>query len=277
MTRTPYREQIVRVGDTRAVIARGGSGPVVVVLASMLVMARSYLWPFGEFTKRFHTVIVQGPGSGRAPRVARPWSMEQYADWTGELLEALDLRDVTLVGHSNSGPVAVILAAKDPRRLARLVLADSTGADRAFSLVRILLARGVDCFHEPELTLAAWNHVVFNPVFHFANFWEQVRLSARTDLEPWARRIAIPTLIGWGAKDNTYPLRCGRLLREWIPGSVLRVSRGGSHDWLVDHPAEFAEVLGDFIEIPRSRTPSPIPMGEGRGEGSVGFVRTSQM
>ena len=242
-----FHERLVEVDDTRGLILEGGAGPTVVLLASMLVLARSYLWPLRAFTKRFHTIVVQLPGGGRAARLSPAWTMVQYARWTGALLDELDLRDVTLVGHSNSGAVATILAATDPRRIARIVLADSVGADRASSLTRIILARGLDCFHEHELTLAAWNHVVFNAVFHFRNFFEQVRLSARTDLETYARRVRVPTLIAWGRRDNTMPLHCARLLHEWMPGSDLYISRTGSHDWLNDHPREFASVLDRFI------------------------------
>jgi pimeloyl-ACP methyl ester carboxylesterase len=247
MRRPFFRERVVHVEGTRGLILEGGDGPTVVVLASMLVMARSYLWPLRAFTKRFHTIVVQLPGGGRAAGLSPAWSMDRYASWTSGLLDRLVLRDVTLVGHSNSGAVAAILAATDPRRIARIVLADSIGADRSNSLVRIILARGLDCFHEPELTLAAWNHVIVNAVFHWRNFWEQVRLSARTDLEQFARRVSVPALIAWGRKDNTMPLRCARLLHAWIPQSRLHISRDGSHDWLNDHSREFAQVLDRFI------------------------------
>src|SRR5687768_14790047 len=206
MMKRPFRERFVHVADTRGLILEGGDArtrPTVVVLASMLVLARSYLWPLCEFVKQFHTIVVQLPGGGRASRLNQPWGMEEYARWTGALLDALELEDVTLVGHSNSGAVATMLAATDPRRIGRLVLADSIGADRQNSLTRIILARGLDCFHEHELTLDAWNHVVVNAVFHFRNFFEQVRLSARTDLEHHARRVTVPTLIAWGRKDHT--------------------------------------------------------------------------
>lgn len=246
--RSPFfHERFVDVDGTRGVIFEGGEGPTVVVLASMLVLARSYLWPLEQFTKRFHTIVVQLPGGGRATRLRSPWGMTEYAYWTGRLLEGLDVRDVTLLGHSNSGAVATILAATDATRVGRLVLADSIGADRASSLTRIILARGLDCFHEPELTLAAWSHVVFNAVFHFRNFFEQVRLSARTNLKEHARRVTLPTLVAWGRKDHTMPLRCARLLHEWITRSRLYISRAGSHDWLNDHSKEFADVLERFI------------------------------
>ena len=247
MRRAFFHQRFVTVNGTRGLILEGGAGPTVVLLASMLVLARSYLGPLREFTKRFHTIVVQLPGGGRAARLSPAWSMEDYARWTAGLLDALDVRDVTLVGHSNSSAVATIVAARDSHRVARLALADSIGADRARSLTRIILARGIDCFHEHELTLTAWSHVVFNAVFHFRNFWEQVGLSARTDLEYYARRVNVPALIAWGQKDNTMPLRCAHLLHEWMPHSQLHISRYGSHDWLNDHPREFADVLDAFI------------------------------
>jgi pimeloyl-ACP methyl ester carboxylesterase len=260
MRRPFFRERVVHVDGKRGLILEGGAGPTVVVLASMLVLARSYLWPLRAFTERFHTIVVQLPGGGRAARLSPAWSMARYAAWTSALLDRLDLRDLTLVGHSNSGAVATILAATDPRRIARMVLTDSIGGDRSNSLARIILARGLDCFHEPELTLEAWNHVVVNAVFHWRNFWEQVRLSARTDLETSAGRVTVPALIAWGRRDNTMPLRCARLLHAWIPQSRLHVSRDGSHDWLNDHPREFADVLDRFIrgtgETPAPRCPA---------------------
>jgi pimeloyl-ACP methyl ester carboxylesterase len=262
MRRAFFRQRFVHLHGARGLILEGGparGAPTVVLLASMLVLARSYLWPLCEFTRRFHTIVVQPPGGGRGARLSNPWTMEGYARWTGALLDELDLRDVTLVGHSNSGAVATILAASGAPRVGRIVLADSIGADRAGSLTRIILGRGVDCVHEHELTLAAWNHVVFNAVFHFRNFFEQVRLSARTDLEEPARRVTVPTLIAWGRKDNTMPLRCARLLHSWIPGSRLYVSRHGSHDWINDRPREFAEVLERFIgEAVAAAAPLPV-------------------
>jgi pimeloyl-ACP methyl ester carboxylesterase len=247
MRRPFFRQRFVTLDGTRGLILEGGAGPTVVVLASMLVLARSYLAPLRAFVERFRTIVVQLPGGGRAARLRPAWTMQQYARWTAALCDALDLRDVTLVGHSNSGAVATILAATDPRRIARLVLADSIGADREKSLARIILARGADCFHEHELTLDAWNHVVFNAALHYRNFWEQVRLSARTDLDAHARRVIIPTLIAWGRKDGTMPLRCARLLNSWIPHAQLYISRDGSHDWLNDHPREFAQMLERFV------------------------------
>jgi pimeloyl-ACP methyl ester carboxylesterase len=138
------------------------------------------------------------------------------------------------------------------KRITRLVLADAVGADMAFSLRRVIIARGLDALLEPELTLTGWSHVLFNAVFHLPNFINQVRLSARIDVTACARNIRIPTLLAWGGRDHTMPLRCARLFESILPSLRRYVSPQGSHDWIVDRPAEFAAVVDAFVRERRA-------------------------
>ena len=61
---------------------------------------------------------------------------------------------------------------------------------------------------------------------------------------PHVRR---PTLLAWGRRDWTVPLCCGETLHRLIPDSELYISRDGSHDWLMTHPAEFAAAILAFL------------------------------
>ncbi|HEU4409664.1 MAG TPA: alpha/beta fold hydrolase, partial [Polyangiaceae bacterium] len=83
-------------------------------------------------------VAVDLPGAGRSSPVRSPLAFGEHGAWAGRLLERLGGRDVTLVGHSNSGPVALLAAARAPAGLARLVLADAVGARPRRSLPRVL-------------------------------------------------------------------------------------------------------------------------------------------
>jgi pimeloyl-ACP methyl ester carboxylesterase len=243
------RQRYIHVAGERGVLIDSGSeqGPTVVVLASMLAVARSYIPTLIELSARGYRALAAGaPGSGSGSPLPTAWKMEDYARWVEELLHVLDLRDVTLVGHSNSGAVALLAAAMGSRRIARLVLADAVGADMAFSLRRIIVARGLDALLEPELTLNGWSHVLFNAAFHLMNFINQVRLSARIDVTACARNIRIPTLLAWGGRDHTMPLRCARLFESILPNARRYVSPLGSHDWIVDRPAEFAAAVDSF-------------------------------
>lgn len=211
----------------------------VVVLASMLVRARSYLPLLGELKRRFRVLVLELPGSGRGSRLQRPWTMEQYAGWATTLLEENGLRQVTLVGHSNSGAVA-LHAALQSEHVARLVLVDSIGARRTNGIASIIAARCLDAFQELALDLRGWWHLGYNVVVHPWNFLAQVRAAARCKLQEPARSVRVPTVIAWAPRDVTLPMACARRFHACIPHASLVVGPG-AHDWLITHPRAFVE------------------------------------
>jgi sigma-B regulation protein RsbQ len=78
------------------------------------------------FEDDYRIVLFDYVGSGKSDLAAydpeRYGSLDGYADDVLEICEALDLRDVILVGHSVSSMVAVLAANGAPERFARLVL-----------------------------------------------------------------------------------------------------------------------------------------------------------
>jgi pimeloyl-ACP methyl ester carboxylesterase len=93
-----------------------------------------------------HVIWLDRPGMGWSERPAGPWSPRHEADLIVRLLDALDLDQVSVVGHSWGGAIGMALAIHHPARITGLVLIG------------------------PALSAwigkAAWfNHVTFWPVF----------------------------------------------------------------------------------------------------------------
>jgi pimeloyl-ACP methyl ester carboxylesterase len=240
-------ERRVEVGGLSGWYTDIGAGEPVVVLASTLVMARSYEWTVDCLAPHFRVITVEMPGSGRASRPPVAWDFADYAKWVAGFVDAVGLDRPTVVGHSNSGGTALALAADHPRAVGRLVLVGAVGADPSPSMLRVLLGRSVDAVLEPRLTVFGWHHVIYNSLAFTRDFFGQVWKSVYADLTPYALRVRAPTLLAWGARDHTIPPRCADVLRELIPNSIKYVSREGSHDWLIDRAPEFAAALGRFV------------------------------
>jgi len=240
------RERSIDVAGFRGRYFEAGSGPRLVLLASMLVLARTYRDTARQLGQWFRTTVVEMPGSGRAARLPRPWSVEEYVRWVVAFLDALAIDRATIVGHSCSGAVALVLAAEHPARAERLVVADTAGAGGPHSLLRVLSDRGLDGVLEWQLTGRGWPHVAQNILTHTRNFAYQTWLAAKSDLSRRAALVRAPTLIAWGALDHTFPPRCATALKRQMPRPTLYLSRGGSHDWIVDRPTEFAAAVREF-------------------------------
>lgn len=256
------RERSIDVAGYRGRYFETGSGPRLVLLASMLVLARTYRDTARLLGRWFRTTVVEMPGTGRADPLPRPWDRDEYAKWVAGFLDALAIDRATMVGHSCSGAVALALAERHPARVERLVLADTVGAGGAHSLLRVLAGRGLDGVLEWRLTGRGWPHVAQNILTHPRNFAYQTWLAAKTDLSRRAALVRAPTLIAWGALDYTFPPRCATALRQQMPKSTLYVSADGSHDWIVDRPMEFADAVHEFAFGPTTKDSCDIVLAD---------------
>lgn len=100
----------------------GGPGPVLVFLGGV-VMDGSVWDPVVEDLRRDHRCVVPTLPLGAHRRPMRPdadLSLRGYGRIVAELLERLDLRDVTLI--QNDHAAALALAGDNPARVARLVI-----------------------------------------------------------------------------------------------------------------------------------------------------------
>ena len=86
------------------------------------------MWRFvaPAFEERFRVVLFDYVGSGKsdasAYREDRYRTLEGYARDVVEILDALDLREVTFVGHSVSAMIGILAAKRAPARIGRLIL-----------------------------------------------------------------------------------------------------------------------------------------------------------
>jgi pimeloyl-ACP methyl ester carboxylesterase len=114
-------------------------------------------------------------------------------------------------------------------------------------MLRVLAGRARDALLEPRLSLFGWHHVIGNALLHTRPFFGQVWRSVYADLRTCARRVRVPTLVAWGARDHTIPPRCATALLSLLSDATLYESATGSHDWMIDHAPEFAAAVRDFV------------------------------
>ncbi|GAA2408146.1 alpha/beta fold hydrolase [Streptomyces glaucosporus] len=104
----------------------GGSATSTAWFATASVLGR---------THRVHAVDLAGaPGRGASPGGAPP--VRTVADlmaWLDAVLDALDIDDTALCGHSYGGWISLHYALRSPRRVRRLVLLDPTNTFVPFS------------------------------------------------------------------------------------------------------------------------------------------------
>src|SRR4029079_11758854 len=101
-----------------------GKGPVVTFSHGWPLNADAWDGPMTFLAQRGDSVVAHDRrGHGRSSQASSGNDMNGYADDLAAVIEALDLRDVTLVGHSTGGgEVARYVARHGTKRVARVVL-----------------------------------------------------------------------------------------------------------------------------------------------------------
>src|SRR3954471_2261364 len=126
MTPPLVRESRVVHGYRRAFV-RAGDGPPLLLLHGIGNSAQTWAGVIEKLAAE-HTVLAPdllGHGSSDKPR--GDYSIAGYAHGMRDLLSVLDLEQVTVVGHSLGGGIALQFAYQFPERCGRLVLVGSGG------------------------------------------------------------------------------------------------------------------------------------------------------
>jgi pimeloyl-ACP methyl ester carboxylesterase len=228
-----------------------------------------------------HTVIAPDLlGHGQSAKPRGDYSLGAYASGIRDLLGVLGHDNVTVVGHSLGGGVAMQFAYQFPERCARLVLVSSGGLGREVNaILRAAALPGAE-WVLPLLCAAGLCETV-NGV---ASFFGRLGLRAALDVEEMWRgytsladadarqafvhtlrtivdqggqrvsatdrlylSAAVPTLIIWGADDPMIPAAHGRSAHQAMPGSRLEIFPGAGHFPHRHDPRRFVELLFDFV------------------------------
>jgi pimeloyl-ACP methyl ester carboxylesterase len=272
MTATHRLGRSVFANGSAAFCVEAGEGPDFVVLASPLVLARTYFPLLRRLARHFRVTVVELPGSGRASRGERPWTTSDYADWTAALLPRLGASRPWLMGHSDSGAVALLLAARYPERVRGLVLVGSVGARLRRSIPRVVAARLMDGLLEPLLSLRAWWHIAFNALVHTRNLLGRVRESCTLSVLDCASRVTVPALLAWGRHDCAMPVDCAHRFAARMPRATVHIGPG-AHDWPITRAAAFTRAVVAFTAAEDGASPlqSGAPSGA-RGAASGGTI-----
>lgn len=251
--------------------------------------ANSYTWRgwIGGLAKEHRVWSVELKGHGSAP--APPddlYSFHDHADLVHRLILRQDLRQLTLVGHSMGGGIALLVALRliEEGRLERLVLVSSAAYPQRLPPFIALAARGrlaewgLRFF--PKRLLIRWvlRSIVFDresvtdarvaayaePLFSPAHRTGLIKTAVGIippDFEKLTRRfpeIDLPTLLLWGRHDWVVPLDVAERLLAALPRARLEVMEDCGHMPPEELPKESLEIVLKFLrgegEDPSPRT-----------------------
>ena len=242
-------------------VLRKGAGRPILILHGLQTIDPSA--PFVELLSRQSEIIAPShPGFGHSPRPPDFDTVYDLVHLYLDLIEALPHGKVTLLGLSFGGWLAAEIAATCCHRLERLILVDAFGiklGDReSRDILDLFNASPAEVlrrsWHDPDkwapdlnamsddelivharnrdaLCLYGWQPFMYNP-----------------NLPRWLSRIAVPTLVLWGASDGVVSAGYGRAYSERIPGARFELIPEAGHHPEIEQPEAFAAHVTAFLK-----------------------------
>lgn len=229
-----------------------------------------YVYP--AFEEDYKVVLFDHTGAGNSDVSQYSYekynTLEGYAEDILEMCEELDLNDVILVAHSVSSMIAILAAAKEPKRFSKLILIgpsaryinegdykggfskedidelidalDSNYLGWAANMAPVIMGNG----ERPELGEELTNSFCrTNPEIakHFA------RVTFLSDNRKDLVTVNVPTLILQCSEDVIAPREVGEYVHENIKSSNLHILKATGHCPNLSAPEETVDAIKDFL------------------------------
>lgn len=262
------KERFLMAGSTALHIADSGSGDKCVVLLHGYLESL-YVWDdfVGLLTPHMRVIAVDIPGHGISEVKGEVHTMEYVADVLNDMLDALGIEKVTMVGHSMGGYVSLAFCAKYAHRLEGLVLLSSSpfpdtelkqeNRRREIALVKAgkkdALARVA-----PETGFAEHNRRRLNS--YIEDLVEQVHITEdegivallngmiqRVDQNEMLRKCGVKQLFILGKHDNYIPVEAAEEFIRLNPQAKVVWLENSGHMGFIEEPEACAEALKEFV------------------------------
>lgn len=267
-------EHSVLVDGNRMMYQRTGHGPALLMIHGLVGSAHNWETNLADLARHATVYAIDLMNMGSSARVAGlDAGLEAESDRLVSFLDAVGLQKTDVVGHSHGGAVAMMLAARHPGRVRRLVLFAPANpfCELGRGLIRFyntwlgtLFARSIPAMPRLAKRIALhrmyvdrrkvtgtalegyvgqFNRGSVDRVLNVVRGWWKDMAVLREQLTQVAKT---PVLLIWGDRDSAVGLRSGHKLAEAL-GARLLVVEGVGHLPFAEAPELCNAAIGRWL------------------------------
>ncbi len=243
-----------------------GNGPEVVLIPGTFADRRTWSRVVGRLSSMFRCLLFDPRGTNETPDPGTPFTADDLAGDVAAAMDAARIERAHMVGHSLGASIAVLLAARHPDRVRRLVACSPAPAPDAYLNAVLDLWTGLAASQLPDhvvhlgLVLNAFGRGAFengtvravvdemdrHPLDR-GTIRRYVECNRALDLNPVMRDVDASTLVIVGSQDALTGVDGARAVAATIPGARLEVIEGAGHGPHLETPMAFARIVTSFL------------------------------
>ena len=206
----------------------------------------------------FNVLSIDLPGHGNSDGPSLT-SIDHISKWVKQLMEKLNIRKISLVGHSQGSLVGINFASRYPDLIDKLVLVAGS-YKMPVNQDLIDLAEAGD--EKAVLLMMKWGYegskafIGGNPVKKIINSSREIREVLAVDLNACnnykdgkesLKKINCPTLCIFGDLDKMVPLEVGNKMASMIKNSEKKIINNCGHMIIFEKAFEMRKTVKEFL------------------------------
>lgn len=233
-----------------------GQGEILMMLHGLFGALSNWEGVINHFKSNYRVIIPLMPIHDMPIKEAGCVGLSVFIEG---FIKDMNLHDLTLVGNSLGGHVALIYSLKHPEKVKRLVLTGSSGlfentmggsypkrGSYEYTKERVEYT-----FYDPKTATKELVDEVFDIINSIPKVMRIIAIAKSAQRNNMAKdivRINIPTLLIWGLNDTITPPHVGHEFNKLIKNSELQFIDKCCHAPMMERPKEFNTILDNWLK-----------------------------
>lgn len=229
------------------------TAPVLLFLHGLGDDALIWRQTFKAFSGQFRCIAPDLPGHGKTAAGNFGFRMFDFANLTESFLKALNIKSITLIGHSMGGQIGIILGLRLPAIIDKLVLVATAGFEQFSAAEKMMLQAGMSFRNLPDLSR---NEALTAKTIRHNSLNRCMTAMLEEPVFEHLRQLTVPALVIFGEQDGFIPNRflhplsttdVARAGSSQIPDAELHIFGKCGHYPQNEQPKLFNQALQHFL------------------------------
>lgn len=213
-----------------------------------------------ENLKQEHTIyIFDYPGFGKSIFPNKDITIYDYEEYFKDFIQEKKLTNLTIIGHSFGGRIAILLTSIDKIKVKNIILMDAAGIKpkktwkqylrqtlyKTLKKVRYLLPKNIKKHYQRWLLkkFSSADYQALPP-----EMMTTFRNVVNEDLRKYLPNIHTEVLLIWGENDIDTPLADGKIMEKEIKEAALITIHHATHYCYLEQPLLILRIIKQFLQ-----------------------------
>lgn len=234
-----------------------GNGEILLLLHGLFGALSNWEGVVNTFSSKYRVIIPLMPIYEMPTKAA---SVDGLVDFIEDFVKLKGLSNLTLLGNSLGGHVALVYTLRNFGKVKKLALTGSSGLfenSMGGSFPKrgnyeYIKERVAYTFYDPATATKDLVDEVFEITNNVSKCMKIVAIAKSAQRHNMAKeipQITLPTLLIWGLNDTITPPMVAHEFNRLIPNSELRFIDKCGHAPMMEQPEKFNKIFKKFLEV----------------------------